>query len=147
MPPKNPIASDAMSQTDIIDAIAKIDRDIAALLQSRIETLGKLALADDASKASQAINSALSAVSAKRDNFGASDAVFRAIDAACRSEVAPVSVAFLGPMGTYTHDAAVQHFGAGMQAIPQWKAVPPILVLLRLKIQPKVRSIKPMIYS
>jgi len=49
------------------------------------------------------------------ENRMATESIFREIDSHCRRDAEPVKVAFLGPLGTYTHDAALQAFGAGMQ--------------------------------
>ncbi len=44
--------------------------------------------------------------------------IFREIMAACLALEKPLSVAFLGPEGTYTHAAAVKHFGSLIQTQP-----------------------------
>jgi chorismate mutase/prephenate dehydratase len=45
-------------------------------------------------------------------------AIFREIISACRAAEHPVKVAFLGPAGTNTQEAAMQFFGSGIEAIP-----------------------------
>lgn len=45
-------------------------------------------------------------------------AVFREIMAACLAHERPLKVAFLGPEGTYTHSAAVKHFGSQIEVQP-----------------------------
>lgn len=45
-------------------------------------------------------------------------AIFREIISACRAAEHPVKVAFLGPAGTNTQEAAMQFFGSAIEAIP-----------------------------
>lgn len=45
-------------------------------------------------------------------------AIYREIISACRAAEHPVKVAFLGPAGTNTQEAAVQFFGAAIEALP-----------------------------
>ena len=44
--------------------------------------------------------------------------IFREIMAACLAHEQPLKVAFLGPEGTYTHSAAVKHFGSLIESQP-----------------------------
>ena len=44
--------------------------------------------------------------------------IFREIMAVCLALEKPLKVAFLGPSGTYTHAAAVKHFGSQIEAEP-----------------------------
>ena len=44
--------------------------------------------------------------------------IFREIMAACLALEKPLKVAFLGPEGTYTHSAAIKHFGSLIEAEP-----------------------------
>ncbi len=44
--------------------------------------------------------------------------IFREIMAACLAHEKPLKVAFLGPEGTYTHAAAVKHFGSQIETQP-----------------------------
>ena len=44
--------------------------------------------------------------------------IFREIMAACLAHEKPLKVAFLGPEGTYTHSAAVKHFGSQIETQP-----------------------------
>ncbi len=44
--------------------------------------------------------------------------IFREIMSACLALEEPVKVAYLGPKGTFTHSAAIKHFGYAVDAIP-----------------------------
>src|SRR5438045_2339057 len=44
--------------------------------------------------------------------------LFREIMSACRALEAPLTIAFLGPAGTFTHEAALKHFGVAAQSAP-----------------------------
>jgi chorismate mutase / prephenate dehydratase len=44
--------------------------------------------------------------------------IFREIMAACLAHEKPLKVAFLGPNGTYSHSAAIKHFGSMIEAQP-----------------------------
>ena len=44
--------------------------------------------------------------------------IFREIMAACLAHEKPLKVAFLGPEGTYTHSAALKHFGSQIETQP-----------------------------
>jgi len=44
--------------------------------------------------------------------------LFREIMSACLAQQAPLKVAFLGPDGTFTHNAVNRHFGHSVRAIP-----------------------------
>jgi chorismate mutase / prephenate dehydratase len=45
-------------------------------------------------------------------------AIWREIVSACRALEQPLSVAYLGPQATFTHQAALQHFGASVEYRP-----------------------------
>ena len=45
-------------------------------------------------------------------------AIWREILSGCRALERPISVAFLGPRATFTHQAALQHFGSGAAYAP-----------------------------
>ncbi|MFL6713151.1 MAG: prephenate dehydratase [Sulfurifustis sp.] len=44
--------------------------------------------------------------------------VFREIMSACLALESPIKVAFLGPAGTFTQDAALKHFGSSVESVP-----------------------------
>jgi len=89
MSPKIPDASSALTNAEIGDALESIDRDIAELLANRAKLAARLSVTHVPPDPSST----------------------RAFDG-------PVDVAFLGPLGTYTHDAAKQLYGASMNAMP-----------------------------
>jgi chorismate mutase / prephenate dehydratase len=43
--------------------------------------------------------------------------LFREIMSACLALESPIKVAFLGPAGTFTHEAALKHFGGSIEAV------------------------------
>ncbi|MBI1846667.1 MAG: prephenate dehydratase [Candidatus Rokubacteria bacterium] len=45
-------------------------------------------------------------------------AIWREIVSACRALEQPLTVAYLAPLGTFTHQAALQHFGASVEYRP-----------------------------
>ena len=51
--------------------------------------------------------------------------IFREIMSACLALESPVKVAFLGPLATFTHIAAMQQFGLSAQLVPQ-KSIPAV---------------------
>lgn len=51
--------------------------------------------------------------------------IFREIMSACLALESPVHVAFLGPLATFTHIAAMQQFGLSAQLVPQ-KSIPAV---------------------
>jgi chorismate mutase/prephenate dehydratase len=44
--------------------------------------------------------------------------VFREIMSACLALESPLKIAFLGPAGTFTQEAALKHFGSGVETVP-----------------------------
>lgn len=44
--------------------------------------------------------------------------LFREIMSACLALQSPLSIAFLGPQGTFTHEAALKHFGQSVRTVP-----------------------------
>ena len=45
--------------------------------------------------------------------------IFRSIIAGCRALQKQYSIAFLGPLGTFSHVAAIQHFGTSENLLPE----------------------------
>ena len=108
--------------------IDALDDDILALLQERVtcalavgelKTAQGLPLHDPArekfiyeklSRRQEAIGGQLPSA--------AITAIFREIISACRNAEHPVKVAFLGPAGTNTQEAAVQFFGSAVDSLP-----------------------------
>src|SRR5687767_14338406 len=45
-------------------------------------------------------------------------AVWREVMSACLALERPLAVAFLGPLATFTHQAALQHFGSAVGCVP-----------------------------
>ncbi len=118
-----PDESSVVSPASIVEALASIDSHIVELLQQRAGWLARAARpsVDGSTQVMQQLSDLFAQVAAVRTKNGkprALEAVFRDIDAVCRAQLAPVRVAFLGPLGTYTHDAALHRFGAAMEALP-----------------------------
>ncbi|HEY8553428.1 MAG TPA: prephenate dehydratase [Burkholderiales bacterium] len=44
--------------------------------------------------------------------------LFRELMSACRALESPLKIAYLGPPGTFTQEAALKHFGASVEAVP-----------------------------
>lgn len=90
MPPKLPDEGTPVSADDVRAALTDIDERIAALKQLRADWVSRAANRSDKNDAS----------------------------APSSQHSTPVKVAFLGPLGTYSHDAALQMYGEAMQAMP-----------------------------
>ena len=135
MPPKLPDDSANLSDAEISDALASIDQGLLELLQLRAAWLARSSAAKPDATADadavQRMSDILATARASRlrqyadlaelhefDTRSATESVFDDIDALCRRQLQPIKVAFLGPLGTYTHDAASQQFGAAMHAMP-----------------------------
>lgn len=92
--------------------IDSVDREIQKLLERRAEL---------ASESKQVAEDA--AVKAAERNRGpltgeAVSAVFREIVAACRTLTGNERIAYLGPEHTFSHIAAIEHFGAAADLVP-----------------------------
>ena len=94
MPPKAPKVGAELTKAEIEEAIASVDSHIAELRQTRAQWVARLSNKSVTSEASGSSN----------------------IADTTRELSAPLKVVFLGPLGTYTHDAALQRYGPSMQA-------------------------------
>jgi len=90
MPPKRPDDGLPVSPDDIKAALSDIDERIASFQQLRADWIARAA-APSSNPENAAVNS---------------------------SHTNAANVAFLGPLSTYSHDAALQMFGEAMQALP-----------------------------
>ena len=106
-------------------AIDQVDRELLALLNRRAgfaNEVGELKRAERSpvfrpEREAQVINS-LQAVNAgplKGENVAT---IWREIMSACRALEAPLRVAYLGPAGTFSEQAAVQFFGSSIDHVP-----------------------------
>ncbi len=120
-----------MSQDDLAPWRARIDaldEELLRLLQKRVEcalAVGEikkqsgLPLHDPARE-----KSIYDRLRARQKEIGgvlpdvAITAIYREIISACRNAEHPVAVAFLGPAGTNTQEAAVQFFGSAVESLP-----------------------------
>ena len=106
-------------------AIDSIDKKIAALLQQRAENIKKIADVKN-SLGQQVYDPAREAevlrnvTKAKKGKFSpdAVEAIYNEIFSASRMLQRRVSVAYLGPVATYSHEAAVKRFGSQTDYIP-----------------------------
>jgi chorismate mutase / prephenate dehydratase len=114
--------------TDIEQArsdIDSIDHQLLDLLNERMEIVKAIGNLKKTSKATiyrpereQAILSRLSGLSTGRLNVKAIEAIFLEIFAVSRNIELPEKVAYLGPEGSFTHQAAESRFGAMSEYIP-----------------------------
>ena len=106
-------------------AIDAIDEQILDLICTRLETARKIG-AIKAKNGGPVFDSAREALLLSRLNrlnrgplsTGALHYIFKEIIAASREIQKPVTVAYLGPEGTFTHLATLNHFGRGVQTAP-----------------------------
>jgi len=103
-PTKSPDSSMAGSRREI----DKLDREILKLLSTRAEL-------------AEAAGTSESRAAAKNKGplpDGAVAAVFREIEAGCRALSKPERIAYLGPEHTFSHIAAIEHFGNASDLAP-----------------------------
>jgi chorismate mutase / prephenate dehydratase len=104
------------STTDTVEA-AQVESNHSQIVNDVLAKAGIARSTNECKQIGEA-NPAQSTRIGKRDEFGlGTEAVFRQLDALCRESAAPVRVAFLGPLGTYTHDAVLHYFGSQVRVL------------------------------
>jgi len=108
--------------------IDAIDEELLRLLQSRVEcalAVGKIKTARglplfDPAREKFIYEKLTARQTAMKGDLPATaiTAIFREIISACRNAEHPVRVAFLGPAGTNTQEAALSHFGSAVEGYP-----------------------------
>lgn len=105
--------------------IDTIDEKILSLLESRLHIVTQIGKAKIQNKASiyrpereREIIKRLSAHKLAHLNTSAIEAIYHEIFAISRNLELPEKVAYLGPLGSYTHQAAAKRFGALSQYLP-----------------------------
>ena len=120
---KKPLAgSDAKAASAEVAEIAKIDDQIAALIQKRAELVqaSKGAAAMDQCAAGFDDEHVARIIEESAGPFPKSSmqAVFRELVSGCRALVRSLRVAFLGPIYSYSHLAAMHRFGRTVEFVP-----------------------------
>ena len=116
------MASKKKGLPELRAAIDDVDRRILALVTERAELAKAVGEAKavgargvlDAGREKQVL------AAIRKANHGplrdaSVEVIFREIISACRAVQRPTTVAFFGPQGTYTHEAAVAQFGSSAQ--------------------------------
>jgi chorismate mutase/prephenate dehydratase len=126
MAKKRPTKIDACDATKVGAAsgsarLAKLDREIVALLNERaalVEAAAKNGKAAPAAMTDLAVLDAAVKSSAGPLPAAAVEAVFRELLSGIRAANQPVRVAYLGPEFTYSHLAAIARFGQSAELVP-----------------------------
>lgn len=98
--------------------LRKLDREIVKQLNERAKLVQKM---DESHAASETVRETLKqAVESNKGPLGDEcvSAVFRELLSGTRALVAPLKVAYLGPMYSYSHIAAVERFGTSVELVP-----------------------------
>jgi len=107
------------------DQIDAIDAQVLALVNERAQLAREIGHAKEDGVIYRPEREAqvLRSMQAQNDGPLSSEAVshvFRAVMANCRALEKKLSIAFLGPLGTYSEEAALKQFGKGQEAINLW---------------------------
>ena len=106
-----------------ISEIEKIDDQIVTLLNQRYLLSGKTAAADPGSQ--QKILEHLMQINKGPMTPEILSAVYREIFSGVRALEKQVKIAFLGPLGTFSHQATMEIFGSSTALVPQ-KTIPEV---------------------
>jgi chorismate mutase/prephenate dehydratase len=114
-----------MSIEDIRSEIDRIDKELVELINKRAECAAEIGKLKDASTESifaperemQVLSKVLSLNRGPLSDKTIS-AIYREIISACRALEKPITVAYLGPAGSYTHIASIQRFGDSTDFVP-----------------------------